>query len=100
YSFSELRDGRVVPQCEVMLITDWLKASKEMLSIATRGRDLAEAPYLSGAGARCDGISTHAKGLPILDGQIKSTRLPSRDHIIFRTAFATYLCWVPEEYLP
>ena len=100
YSMADLVAPTTVRDCELLLLFDWLDASRLMLKTVQSTEFLADVHYSDQpASSRCPSISQKGVNLRLLDGQPQSRRVDQKYKVV-TTMSKTRIFWVPLAYIP
>jgi hypothetical protein len=96
YSFDELMDSTIVPDCEITRIATWMHKAKQMLIIVYKGGNLKPSYKITPYPGECPSGSQ----IPFIDGDIKEEPLcPADCSFTYSIQKASYY-WIPKEYMP
>ncbi len=103
YTFEELQQPRLIPQCELDRLRDWLAASSGMLRKVAS--NLLTRIEKTDPARPCDGLSAKGRKIPILKKPLEDFP-PGPDDKTYRlssgeaSGLGEKVYWVPHDYLP
>lgn len=96
YSINELMNPRIVPDCEIVRLIDWVNHTRKMLDIAYHGDqrpDYAKEPF--------PGECPTGEQIPFISSEIRSVPLGNNPEMRYDHNFQqAHIYWIPKEYLP